>query len=165
MAEFSFPVIYMIDDEQGFGRMFQRRSPDEVEWLRRCLGDPDCVVFNAPRPLYADISLTHERQAREMPGAPTGYFVAAVWPMRDKWNAGHVRSNHDDKAAVLRLVTAEQARQMLLDSVAGRYREIYQNNPDLFEEHWRQSFYHRFNENEQRVTVTTWEPEPAKEAV
>jgi hypothetical protein len=138
--EYEFPVVYLLEDELDV--RFGTRKPQDVRWLRACLTDPECIVFNAPRPLSAELSPTGEPNTRQMPGAPCGWHVAAVWDVEK--NAYDVRSNHEDKASVLRLLTPAQARQMLIDSFNEYENRIWLAEPDQFEKHWRDSFRNRF---------------------
>ena len=140
MLEYEFPVVYLLDDE--LDKLFGTRKPHDVRWLRACLTDPECTVFNAPRPLSAELSPTGEPNTRQMQGAPLGWHIAAVWETEK--NAYDVRSNHEDKAGVLRLLTPEQARQMLIASFNEYEQRLWAAEPDQFEKHWRGSFRNRF---------------------
>ncbi|MBK8188924.1 MAG: hypothetical protein IPK79_00555 [Vampirovibrionales bacterium] len=149
MPEYTFPVAYLIDEE--LDSRFAGKEGD-LAWLRQHLRDASCVVFNAPRPLRYEYSDSSDECGRQIPGLPTGFFAAAVWPMRDAWNARCVKSNHEDKACVLRLVTQAQARQMVIDDLPDKYRETWLAN-GLVDAHWRASFANRFGGTETDVVT------------
>lgn len=104
---------------------------DDKEWLQQALGDPDVVVFNAPRPLFG--------AERKIVDAPVGFFVAVIG-VNDDFASERAIENARLKATILKLISVAAAQQLALDSVSKNYRERYKSQPAIWADAWRTIF-------------------------